>query len=532
MDEAIGNKARTARAVAFFNDRIQLSHRIESMRNRQATQLLFELSHPGRRVHRLGPSEVEPVTTAEWFPAEQLADQPPPLPELAEGDIVRHFVGLSTMNMSVDTHFYPLGSCTMKYNPKRNERVARFPGFADVHPLQDESSIQGLLEVLYELQRMLAEISGLPGVSLQPAAGAHGELTALLIAAEYFRSRNEDRKVVLTADSAHGTNPASAQMAGFSTRTVKSNAQGLVDVDDLASKLGDDTAVFMLTNPNTLGLFDSQIEQITEVVHRAGGLIYLDGANMNAILGISRPGDFGADLMHFNPHKTFSGPHGGGGPGAGPICVRDFLTRFLPSPIIECCDQGEAGRFRLVHPSDDSIGRVRSFFGNVGVLLRAYLYIRTHGPDGLRQVSEDAVLSANYLLSKVKHFLDVPHGDRCMHEFVASASRLKKERKLTAMDVAKRILDYGFHAPTVYFPLVVDEAVMIEPTETESKETLDAFAEALFRITEEAADVMQEAPRTTRISRPDDVAAARKPILRWKLGAEERGDSEERGDRA
>ena len=489
------------------------------MRNRQATQLLFELTRPGRRAHRVSPADVDATPIEGRIPERFRAPEPPPLPELSEGDIVRHFVGLSTMNMSVDTHFYPLGSCTMKYNPKRHERVARFGGFSDVHPLQEDASVQGLLQVLYDLQGMLAEISGLPGVSLQPAAGAHGELTALLVAAAYFQSRGESRRVVLTADSAHGTNPASAQMAGFTTRTVKSDARGLVDVDDLASKLGDDTAVFMLTNPNTLGLFDSQIVEIAERVHRAGGLIYLDGANMNAILGITRPGDFGADLMHFNPHKTFSGPHGGGGPGAGPICVRDFLEPFLPGPVVRRCE-GDAGSpggvYRLADPSPATIGRVRSFFGNVGVLLRAYLYIRTYGPDGLRRVSEDAVLSANYLLSKVKHILDVPHGDRCMHEFVASASRLKKERHLTAMDLAKRLLDFGFHAPTVYFPLVVDEAVMVEPTETESKETLDAFAEALFRITEESAEVMHEAPLSTRISRPDDVTAARKPILRWE----------------
>lgn len=489
------------------------------MRNRQATQLLFELTRSGRRAHRVSPADVDPTPIEGRIPERFRAPEPPPLPELSEGDIVRHFVGLSTMNMSVDTHFYPLGSCTMKYNPKRHERVARFAGFSDVHPLQEDESVQGLLQVLYELQGMLAEISGLPGVSLQPAAGAHGELTALLVAAAYFRSRGESRRVVLTADSAHGTNPASAQMAGFTTRTVKSDGRGLVDVEDLASKLGDDTAVFMLTNPNTLGLFDSQIVEITDRVHRAGGLIYLDGANMNAILGIARPGDFGADLMHFNPHKTFSGPHGGGGPGAGPICVRDFLEPFLPGPVVRRCEADAGGTgtvYRLADPSPATIGRVRSFFGNVGVLLRAYLYIRTYGPDGLRKVSEDAVLSANYLLSKVKHILDVPHGDRCMHEFVASASRLKKERQLTAMDLAKRLLDFGFHAPTVYFPLVVDEAVMVEPTETESKETLDAFAEALFRITEESVEVMHEAPLTTRISRPDDVTAARKPILRWE----------------
>ena len=478
------------------------------MQNQQATQLLFELSRPGRRAHRLPPVE----SAESPIPGEFLADAPPPLPELAEPDVVRHFVNLSTLNMSVDTHFYPLGSCTMKYNPKRNERMSGLPGIGDVHPLQHEDSIQGMLQILFELQEMLAEISGLPAVSLQPAAGAHGELAALFVAAAYFAENDPGRTVVLTADSAHGTNPASAQMAGFSTKTVKSNAAGLVDMDDLRAKLDDKTAVFMLTNPNTLGLFDSQIQEITQTVHDAGALIYLDGANMNAILGITRPGDFGADMMHFNPHKTFSGPHGGGGPGAGPICVRDFLGKYLPSPIVT----KEDGVYRLRDTSPQSIGRVRSFFGNVGILIRAYLYIRTYGGEGLKQVSEDAVLGANYLLSKVKHIMDVPHGDRCMHEFVASATRQKKEYGLSAMDLAKRLLDYGFHAPTVYFPLVVDEAVMVEPTETESKETLDAFAAALFRITEESGDLVHEAPHSTKISRPDDVGAARKPVLRWQ----------------
>jgi len=356
----------------------------------------------------------------------------------------------------------------------------------------------------------------LPGVSLQPAAGAHGELTALMVAAAYYRERGENRTVVLTADSAHGTNPASAAMVGYETRTVKSRSNGLVDVDDLKSKLDGSVAVFMLTNPNTLGLFDSQIREITSLVHEHGGLIYLDGANMNAILGITRPGDFGADLMHYNPHKTFSGPHGGGGPGAGPICVRDFLAKYLPQPIVmKNGDTYYLGTGEDESGTNDSIGRVRSFFGNVGVLLRAYCYIRTYGGPGLRKVSEDAVLGANYLLSRVKHILDVPHGDRCMHEFVASASKIKKARGLSAMDLAKRILDYGFHAPTVYFPLVVDEAVMVEPTETESKETLDAFAAALFRITDEAPELVHEAPHSTKISRPDDVTASRRPIVRW-----------------
>lgn len=483
------------------------------MRNTQATQLIFEMSKSGRRATVLPPIDLPVPSVGELIPADQLADAPPPLPELAEGDVVRHFVNLSTLNMSVDTHFYPLGSCTMKYNPKRNERLASLPGFTSVHPLQNEATIQGLLQAMYELQEMLGEISGLPGVSLQPAAGAHGELTALMVAAAYFRERGEKRTVVLTADSAHGTNPASAAMVGYQTRTVKSRSNGLVDVEDLKSKLDDGVAVFMLTNPNTLGLFDSQIREITDLVHRHGGLIYLDGANMNAILGITRPGDFGADLMHYNPHKTFSGPHGGGGPGAGPICVRDFLAKYLPQPVVV----REGDQYLLGGDHDgSSIGRVRSFFGNVGVLLRAYCYIRTYGGPGLRRVSEDAVLGANYLLSRVKHILDVPHGDRCMHEFVASASRIKKERGLSAMDLAKRILDYGFHAPTVYFPLVVDEAVMVEPTETESKETLDAFAAALFRITDEAPELVREAPHSTRISRPDDVTASRRPVVRWQ----------------
>jgi len=444
-------------------------------------------------------------------PADMLADAPPPLPEVAEPDLVRHFTNLSTLNMSVDTHFYPLGSCTMKYNPKRNERLAALSGLADLHPYQPEDTLQGLLQLLFELQQMLGEISGLPAVSLQPAAGAHGELTALMVAAAHFRDAGQRRTKVLTPDSAHGTNPASARMAGFETVTVRSTAGGVVDVDDLRAKLDDNLAVFMITNPNTLGLFDGQVGQIAEWVHARGGLIYLDGANMNAILGITRPGDFGADMMHFNPHKTFSGPHGGGGPGAGPICVTEKLGAYLPAPVVAY----DGRRYRLDTDRPKSIGRVRSFFGSVGVLIRAYCYIRTHGPEGLRAVSENAVLNANYLLSRVKDFLPVPQGDRCMHEFVASAAALKKAKGLTAMDLAKRLLDEGYHAPTVYFPLTVPEAMMIEPTETESKETLDAFAAALFRLTQETPGALHDAPHTTPVSRPDEVQAARKPVLQW-----------------
>jgi len=482
------------------------------MRNRQAVQLLFELSRPGRRAARWPHSDVyadRPLD--EFLPASARRSAPPPLPELAEPDVVRHFTNLSTLNMSVDTHFYPLGSCTMKYNAKRNERWAAMPGIADLHPYQSESSLQGMLQLLFELQTYLAAISGLPAVSLQPAAGAHGELTALMVAAAWFRDRGMRRTKVLAPDSAHGTNPASAAMAGFEAISIKSTPDGYVSMDDLAARLDDQVAVLMITNPNTLGLFERQMRQIADRVHERGGLVYLDGANMNAILGIARPGDFGADMMHFNPHKTFSGPHGGGGPGAGPICVRADLADYLPAPVV--ARRGD--RYVLDEERPKSIGRVRSFFGNVGVLVRAYAYIRTHGPEGLRRVSEQAVLNANYLLARVKHFLSVPQGARCMHEFVASAAQLKKQKGITAMDIAKRLLDYGFHAPTVYFPLTVDEALMIEPTETESKETLDAFAEALFRITDESADDLHTAPFSTQVRRPDEVRAARQLHVKW-----------------
>jgi glycine dehydrogenase subunit 2 len=447
------------------------------------------------------------------MPSQSVADAPPPLPEVGEIDLVRHFVNLSARNMSIDTNFYPLGSCTMKYNPKRHERLAALPGLANLHPLQSDASSQGMLEILWHMQNILAEIAGLDAVSLQPAAGAQGELTALLVAHAYFRDRGEEKRTrVLIPDSAHGTNPASAAIAGFDTVPVKSNAHGLVDLEDLKTKLDDRAAVFMITNPNTLGLFDVQIATITETLHRHGALVYLDGANMNAILGITRPGDFGADMMHYNVHKTFTGPHGAGGPGAGPIAVRSILAPYLPAPLVQ---KTPDGTFSLDYDRPKSIGRVRSFFGNIGILLRGYCYIRTLGPDGLREVSENAVLNANYLLAKVNHAYDVPHGTRCMHEFVASAKNLRRERKISAMDIAKRLLDFGYHAPTIYFPLVVPEAIMIEPTETESRETLDAFADALLRIQDEDPEMLHQAPHTLGISRPDEVKAAKEPVLRW-----------------
>jgi glycine dehydrogenase subunit 2 len=481
------------------------------MRNSRDTNLLCELSKPGRRAARLPVCDVPEQDLADLLPAEAVSANPPALPELSEPQIVRHFVNLSTLNMSVDTHFYPLGSCTMKYNPKRNERAAAMTGIADLHPYQPDETIQGMLALLYEMQEYLQEISGLEACSLQPAAGAHGEYTALLVASAYFRDQNQNRTKVLVPDNAHGTNPASAAMAGMQSITVKTTADGFVDMADLAAKLNDEVAVMMITNPSTLGLFEPHMREIADAVHAVGGLIYLDGANMNAILGISRPGDFGADMQHYNPHKTFSGPHGGGGPGAGPICVTKKLGPYLPAPIV----RKDGNKYRLDFDMPKSIGQVRSFFGNVGVLVRAYCYIRTHGPDGLRAVSENAVLNANYLLSRVKHIVPVPQGNRCMHEFVASASALKKDKGISAMDLAKRLLDYGFHAPTVYFPLTVPEAIMCEPTESESKETLDAFAEVLFRITGEDAQLLHEAPHTTAISRPDEVRAARQPVLTW-----------------
>jgi len=485
------------------------------MRNNHATQLIFELSTEGRSGVVLPQCDVpvQPVETL--IPNSLLQQTNPPLPEVTEPEVIRHFTNLSTLNMSVDTHYYPLGSCTMKYNPKRNERIAAWDGMAQLHPYQSEASIQGMLQLLCELQQMLGEISGLPAVSLQPAAGAHGELAALMVASAFFRQQDQCRTKVLAPDSAHGTNPASARMAGFDFITIRSQADGRVDLNHLKENLGDDTAVFMITNPSTLGLFDDQVQTIADLVHDAGGLIYLDGANMNAILGITRPGDFGADMMHFNPHKTFSGPHGGGGPGAGPICVTEALRPYLPNPTVAFGEESQM--YFLDHDGDESIGRVRSFFGNVGVLVRAYCYIRTHGPDGLKRVSETAVLNANYLLSQVKQFLDVPHGDRCMHEFVASASPIKETTglKQPAMDIAKRLLDYGFHPPTVYFPLTVPEGMMMEPTETESKQTLDAFAATLRTIVQEPAETLQHAPHTTNIRRPDEVMAARQPKVKW-----------------
>ena len=483
------------------------------MRNPLADKSLFELSFAGRRAACYPPSDVPEQPLRDILPEESLATEPLSLPEVAEGDVVRHFINLSTKNMCVDTHFYPLGSCTMKYNPKRHERLANLPGLGGLHPYIRPEDSQGMLAILYELQEMLAEIAGLPAVSLQPAAGAQGEFTALLTAAAYFRDKGEQRTKVLFPASAHGTNPASAALAGFECVQLAPSSTGFVDVEELERHVDGTTAVFMVTNPNTLGLFEKDMETISGILHDAGALVYIDGANMNAILGITRPGDFGGDMMHYNVHKTFTGPHGAGGPGAGPIAVRSFLADYLPGPVVTKQEQQGRTQFGLANPPK-SVGRMRSFFGNVGILLRGYFYLRTLGSQGLRDVSEHAVLNANYLRAKLAEILPSRSG-LCMHEFVGSAKNLKDERGITAMDIAKRLLDYGYHAPTVYFPLVVPEAMMIEPTETESKETLDGFISTLLRIVNEDPELLHEAPHSTPIRRPDEVAAARKPALCW-----------------
>ena len=479
---------------------------------------LFEKSRPGRRAS-LPPAGASLADAARWFPEAARRKTAPGLPEIGELDLVRHYTRLSRNTFSIDANFYPLGSCTMKYNPRVNEVVAAMPGFRDLHPYARDEDAQGALEVLFELERILAEVAGMDAVSLQPSAGAHGELAALLVCRAHFRDRGERHRTrVLIPDSAHGTNPASAAIAGLQCVEVRSGEDGFVDLADLRSKVGPDLAVFMITNPNTLGLFEPRIADIARIVHDQGGLVYLDGANMNAITGVARPGDFGADVMHFNTHKTYSTPHGGGGPGAGPIAVKRVLEPYLPAPRVA----RDGDRLRLDHDRPKSIGRVRSFSGSFGILLRAYAYLRSHSADDMRGNAENAVLNANYLLALLRDKFDAPYPGPCMHEFVLSLQRDKRAKGVRALDVAKALLDRGYHPPTIYFPLIVPECLMIEPTETETKETLDAFAKALRDILDEAyreADAGSEhplgaAPRTTPVGRLDEVTAARKPIVR------------------
>jgi glycine dehydrogenase subunit 2 len=480
---------------------------------------IFELSRTGRGG---GKIPHPPRNALDGVPAAQRRRAPPALPEVSEPEVVRHFVRLSHLNYAVDTGFYPLGSCTMKYNPKIDEWAARLPGFADLHPLAPEALAQGTLQLLWELEQLLVAVSGMRAVSLQPAAGAHGELTGILMCRAYHESRGDTaRRQVIVPDSSHGTNPATASMAGFETVTVPSDARGNIDLDALRAALGPQTAALMLTNPSTLGLFEEEIVAVLEAVHAVGALAYMDGANLNAILGRFRPGAAGFDVMHFNTHKTFSTPHGGGGPGAGPVGVGEELLPFLPTPRVLRADDGT---FRLEGPGErpTSIGRVRGFLGSVGVLVRAYTYIRAHGGPGLEEISNDAVLAANYLRSLVAAGYELPFDRSCMHEFVASARGIKRRTGVRTLDIAKRLIDHGFHPPTIYFPLIVEEALLVEPTETETVETLDAFGAAMIAIAEEAGrdpEAVRAAPSRAPIRRVDEATAARHPDLRWRAMA-------------
>ncbi|MEN6520213.1 MAG: aminomethyl-transferring glycine dehydrogenase subunit GcvPB [Armatimonadota bacterium] len=475
--------------------------------------LICELSKPGRVGCTVPVNDVTEVDVALTLPKGSVRESLP-LPEVSELDVVRHFTHLSENQISVDNSFYPLGSCTMKYNPKINERIANMPGFAMLHPLQSEKTVQGALALMYELQQYLAEIAGMDAVTLQPLAGAQGELTGMKIVKAYHESRGDsERTIILVPDSAHGTNPATAARVGFQIQKIPSNEEGLVDIEALKKLLGPNIAGLMLTNPNTLGLFESNVIEICKMVREAGALMYCDGANMNAIIGKARPGDMCFDVMHFNLHKTFSTPHGGGGPGSGPVAVKKFLIPFLPTPVVDKVDQ----EYRLNFDIPQSIGRVHSFYGNFLVMVKAYAYMRSLGFEGIRETSEIAVLNANYIRAKLREIYPVPYDRYCMHEFVASAKEHKK-RGVRALDIGKRLLDMGFHAPTVYFPLIVDEAMMVEPTESESKETLDAFIDAMIEIDRESKenpDIVAHAPHNTPISRVDEVTAARKPKLTW-----------------
>jgi glycine dehydrogenase subunit 2 len=469
---------------------------------------IFELSRRERRGYRF-PGE--PFGEPEGLPKEYLRERRPGLPEVSEPGVVRHFIEISNLNHHIDKNLYPLGSCTMKYNPKVNEDVASIKGFSALHPEQADADVQGALNVIHTLEKKLSAISGMDAFSLNSAAGAHGELLGMLIAKKYFFDRNEKRHKVLVPDSAHGTNPASAHMVGFQNHSIPSGENGEVDMNALDSALDDETAVLMLTVPNTLGIFESRIGEILALAHERGALCYMDGANLNALLGRARPGDFGFDIMHINLHKTFSTPHGGGGPGAGPVGVKEYLARYLPGPRVTKDERG----FRFDHDNPDSVGPIHSFYGNFAIYLRALTYITRHGAEGLRRISATANLNANYLARTLKELFPIPYGERCMHEFVATGEPYKKHGVRT-LDIGKRLLDFGFHAPTVYFPLVVPEALMIEPTETESKETIDRFAEVMKQIAREAVEnpeLLKTAPHDTPVRRLDETTANRHPII-------------------
>jgi glycine dehydrogenase subunit 2 len=474
-------------------------------------KLIKDYSSPGRTAYSLPPLEVT-ESSLENDIKDYLRDDLD-LPEVSEVDVVRHYTALSEMNYGVDSGIYPLGSCTMKYNPKRNERIARMTKLSYLHPYQEVEDVQGSLEILYQLKLDLAEISGMDEITLQPASGAHGEFTSLMIVKKYFEDRDEERTKVIVPDSAHGTNPASAIMAGYDVIEIASNERGMVDLKELKEAVGEDTAALMLTNPNTLGIFEEDILEITKIVHDAGGLIYYDGANMNAIMGYAKPGEMDFDLMHFNLHKTFSTPHGGGGPGSGPVGVKDFLAPYLPKPVLK----KEANRYFWDYKRDKSIGKVHSFYGNYGVMLRAWAYIKTVGGKGLKKTTENAVLNANYLKARLKEQYKLPYAEESLHEFVLSGSKQKEEGAST-LHIAKRLLDYDQYAPTIYFPLVVKEAIMIEPTETENIDTLDRFVETMLTISREIKEnpeLVINAPHSTSVRRLDETQAARNPDLHW-----------------
>ncbi|MFC0014799.1 MULTISPECIES: aminomethyl-transferring glycine dehydrogenase subunit GcvPB [Allobacillus] len=477
--------------------------------------LIFDMSKEGRKGYQLPELDVPDVDLDADFEDEYIRKEAPELPEVSELQIVRHYTALSKRNHGIDSGFYPLGSCTMKYNPKVNEEIVRLPGFSFVHPYQAEETAQGAMELMYDLQTSLENITGMHQFTLQSAAGAQGEWAGLMMIRAYHESNGDtERTEVIVPDSAHGTNPASAAVAGFKAVTVKTNDRGLVDLDDLKRVVSEKTAALMLTNPNTLGLFEEEIIEMAEVVHGAGGRLYYDGANLNAIMGYARPGDMGFDVVHLNLHKTFTGPHGGGGPGSGPVGVTEEMAKFLPKPVLTKKDN----QYTFDYNRPDSIGRIKPYYGNFGINVRAYTYIRSMGPDGLKQVSENAVLNANYMMRRLQDEFELPFDQHCKHEFVISG---KKQKKLgvRTLDIAKRLLDFGFHPPTIYFPLNVEEAMMVEPTETESKETLDEFIDALISISNEAKEdpeIVQDAPHTTVVSRMDETLAARKPVLKYE----------------